>query len=82
MIRLKRLNGKDFVVNCDLIEFIEGTPDTVVTLVSGNRMVVRETVDEVIDKVVEYKRNTNPTLKVVEKRVIENEVSLETRDEK
>ncbi len=82
MIRLKRLNGKDFVVNCDLIEFIEGTPDTVVTLVSGNKMVVLETVDEVVGKVVEYKRNINPTLKVIEKRVIPEEVSLETRDEK
>ena len=75
MIRLKRLNGKEFVVNCDLIEFIESTPDTVVTLVSGNKFVVRESIEEVIDKVVQYKLNTNPTLKVIKK-----EISFETLD--
>ena len=70
MIRLKRLNSKEFVVNCDLIEFIESTPDTVVTLVSGNKVVVCESIEEVIDKVVEYKRNTNPTLKVIKKEIL------------
>ena len=70
MIRLKRLNSKEFVVNCDLIEFIESTPDTVVTLVSGNKVVVCESIEEVIDKGVEYKRNTNPTLKVIKKEIL------------
>ncbi|MGE5329250.1 MAG: flagellar FlbD family protein [Deltaproteobacteria bacterium] len=70
MIRLTRLNGKEFVVNCEMIEFLESTPDTVVTLVSNNKLVVIETIDEVIDKVIEYKRNINPTLKVIQKEIV------------
>ncbi|MGE5473458.1 MAG: flagellar FlbD family protein [Ignavibacteriales bacterium] len=70
MIRLKRLSGKEFVVNCDLIEFVESTPDTVVTLVSNNKIVVIETIDEVIDKVIEYRRKINSTLKVIQKEII------------
>jgi len=70
MIRLKRLNGKEFVVNCDRIEFLESTPDTVVTLISNNKIVVMETIDEVIEKVIEYRRRINSTLKVVQKEII------------
>jgi len=70
MIRLKRLSGKEFVVNCDMIEFLESTPDTVVTLVSNNKLVVIETIDEVIEKVIEYKRRINSTLKVVQKEIV------------
>ena len=54
MIRLTRLNGKEFVLNADLIKVLEETPDTVVTLVSGERMVVVEKADEVVARVVEY----------------------------
>jgi flagellar protein FlbD len=59
MISVKRLNGKDFVVNCELIEFLEETPDTVITLISGNKLVVTDSVDEVIKKIKEYKRSIN-----------------------
>lgn len=55
MIKVKRLNDKEFVVNGELIMYIEKTPDTVITLTTGQKIVVRETVDEVIDKVIEYK---------------------------
>ncbi len=55
MIKLTRLNGKDFVVNNDLMVFVEDTPDTVITLTSGQKVVVSETVDEVIEKVMKYK---------------------------
>lgn len=82
MIRLKRLNGKDFVVNCNMIEFIESTPDTIITLASGNKLIVCDSVDEVIGKVIEYYRNINPTLKVIEKAVKHEEVTLEVHDEK
>ncbi len=57
MIKLTRLNGKEFVVNADLIETIESTPDTVVTLVNEHRYVVKESVDDVVKKVMEYKRS-------------------------
>jgi flagellar protein FlbD len=56
MIILTKLNDKSFVLNSDLIEIIEDTPDTVITLSSGKKYVVKETVDECIDRIVEYKR--------------------------
>lgn len=55
MIKVKRLNGKEFVVNSDLIEFVEETPDTVISLTTGKKVVVQESVDEVIEKVIEFK---------------------------
>ena len=56
MIKVSRLNKVEFVVNADMIEFIEATPDTVITLISGKKIVVREGVEEVIDRVVAYKQ--------------------------
>jgi uncharacterized protein YlzI (FlbEa/FlbD family) len=56
MIQLTRLNKCPLVVNCDLIKFIENTPDTVLTLVSGEKVVVLEPLNVVIEKVVEFRR--------------------------
>lgn len=56
MIKLTRLNGAQVSLNADLVETIESAPDTTVTLVTGNRFLVRETVDQVIEKVVAYKK--------------------------
>jgi flagellar protein FlbD len=56
MIRLTRLNHAVLVVNCDLIEHIEMTPDTVISMTSGQRITVLETSDEVIGRVIEYRR--------------------------
>ena len=58
MIRLTRLNGTDVVINADLIEFVETTPDTLVTLITGKKIPVRETTDDVIGRVVAYRRAT------------------------
>lgn len=55
MIKVNRLNEKEFVINGELIMYIEKTPDTVITLTTGQKIVVKESVDEVIDKVIEYK---------------------------
>ena len=55
MIKVKRLNDKEFVVNSELILYIEATPDTIITLTNGQKIVVSESVDEVIDKVIKYK---------------------------
>lgn len=57
MIKVTRLNGREFVVNAELVQFLEETPDTVVTLVNHEKVVVKESVDEVIRRVVEYHRN-------------------------
>ena len=51
MIIVTRLHGASVAVNCDLIERVEASPETVVTLVDGSRYVVRESVAEIIDKV-------------------------------
>lgn len=59
MIKVKRLNDKEFVVNSELILYIEETPDTVITLTNGQKIVVTDSVDEVIDKVVNYKAKTH-----------------------
>lgn len=57
MIRLTRINGEQVVVNADLIEFVEMTPDTLVTLFTGKKIPVRESADEVIERVVSYRRS-------------------------
>lgn len=56
MIRLTRLNRAPIVLNSDLIEHIDVTPDTVVTLTTGQILRVRETADEVVDRIVEFRR--------------------------
>jgi len=56
MIRLHKLNGAEIVVNAELIESVEASPDTVLSLATGNRYLVKDSVQEVVDKVVEYKK--------------------------
>jgi flagellar protein FlbD len=56
MIGLTRLNGRPVVLNAELIETVESTPDTVVSLTSGKKFVVLESPDEVIERVVQYRR--------------------------
>lgn len=65
MIRLTRLNGEGIVLNSELIECIEATPDTVITTTSGRSMMVRESVDEVIQRVFEYRRSLTAQTRVV-----------------
>ena len=56
MICLTRLNGQGFVLNSELIKFLEETPDTVITLINGERVLVTEKIDDVIDRVIDYGR--------------------------
>jgi flagellar protein FlbD len=55
---LTRLQGQKIVINVDLIEFIESTPDTIITTSTGKKVMVQERVQDVIDKAVEYKRRS------------------------
>ena len=55
VIRVTRLNGEQFALNPDLIERVEGHPDTVAFLVDGTKYVVKETVDEVLQEIREYR---------------------------
>ena len=59
MIQLTRLNQTKFILNAVYIERIESTPDTVITLVSGKKTHVLETVEDVVDKVTAYYREIN-----------------------
>ncbi|HXQ47798.1 MAG TPA: flagellar FlbD family protein [Caulobacteraceae bacterium] len=56
MIALRRLNNQPIMVNAELIEQLETTPDTVVTLTSGNKLIVRDTMEEIQAKIIDYKR--------------------------
>jgi flagellar protein FlbD len=56
MIELTRLNNEKVVINADLIEFVESTPDTIVTTTTGKKVMVKESVKEVTDKAIEYRR--------------------------
>ncbi|HOQ37738.1 MAG TPA: flagellar FlbD family protein [Acetivibrio sp.] len=57
MIKLTRLNGTEFVLNCELIEVVEQTPDTVISTTNGKKFVVVENIDEIVKKVLHYKRS-------------------------
>jgi flagellar protein FlbD len=56
MIRVSRLDGFELVVNAELIELIETTPDTVLSLTTGKKLVVCETLDEVVRRVIAYRQ--------------------------
>ena len=62
MIKLTRLNQREVVINADMIEFVEETPDTLISLVSGKKVMVTEPVDLIINRVVEYRRSCNEPL--------------------
>lgn len=56
MIELTKLNRKKFLLNCDLIESVESTPDTLITLRNGKLYIVEEAPEEILHLVIEYKR--------------------------
>lgn len=67
MIALQRLNGQAFVLNVDLIETLESTPDTVIKLLNGKTLVAKNSVEDVVRKAIKYKQLCNQTLQVVNK---------------
>ncbi len=56
MILLTRMNGQSFVVNADKIRYVESTPDTVVCCDTGDRLMVRESLADVVQKAIDYAR--------------------------
>ncbi|MBQ9610644.1 MAG: flagellar FlbD family protein [Lachnospiraceae bacterium] len=56
MIEVTRLKGSKIIINAELIEMVEETPDTVITLTSGKKLIVAESSDEVVNLVINYKR--------------------------
>ena len=56
MVEVTRFNKEAIVVNADLIEMIEAAPDTVITMTTGKKLVVSESKEEIVDKVIKYKQ--------------------------
>lgn len=56
MIKLTRLDGEPFILNAELIQYVESRPDTFITLVGGERVVVSESADEVLHRAVHYQQ--------------------------
>jgi flagellar protein FlbD len=56
MIQLTRLNNSSLIVNSDLIKFIEQSPDTVITLLNSEKIIVRESAEQVLERIVEFRR--------------------------
>ena len=54
MIKLTRLDGEPFILNAELIKYVESRPDTFITLVAGDRIVVQESPDEVMQQTLQY----------------------------
>ena len=69
MIKVSRLNGEEYVLNSSLIETVEANPDTVISLTTGHKLVVRESVDEIIDEVIGYSARVNAAIKVIQSEV-------------
>ena len=61
MIELTKLQNAKIVVNAELIEFVESTPDTLITTTTGKKLMVKESVDDVIRMVIAYKRRCAST---------------------
>ena len=68
MIKVAKINGKEFVINAELIEMMESTPDTIVTLTTGRKLVLRDKLDDVINRVIAYRKAVTSTVSVIEKR--------------
>ena len=56
MVKLTRFNGREFIVNAELIKFVESTPDTIVTLRDGEKLMVKEAPETVVGRIIEYAR--------------------------
>ena len=56
MIQVTRLNDSKLVINADLIEFVEEIPDTIISLTNGKKIMVKENVNEIIEKVAQFRR--------------------------
>jgi flagellar protein FlbD len=67
MIILQRLNKEEFVLNADYIETLEATPDTVVTLTNGKKLMVKNSVEDIVKQVITYKQLCHQTIQVVKK---------------
>ncbi|MFW6007216.1 MAG: flagellar FlbD family protein [Halanaerobiales bacterium] len=66
MIEVNKINGDKIVINADLIESVQTTPDTIITLTNNKKILVEENVEEIIEKVILYRRKVFSHLQVIE----------------
>ena len=59
MIKVTRLNDVKLVINADLIELVEASPETIICLTTGKKIMVKQTIDEIIDRVADFKRKAS-----------------------
>ncbi len=59
MITITKLNNVEIIINSDLIECIEKNPDTTISMTTGRKIIARESVDEIIDRIVSFKKRLN-----------------------
>jgi flagellar protein FlbD len=72
MIKVTRLNDSELVINADLIEFVEAIPESIISLTTGKKIMVQETVDDIIDRVAEFKRRSGIRVKSPDTRPASN----------
>ena len=65
MIMLTKFQGKEFYINSDLIETIEETPDTMITLITGKKLTVQESPEEVLKRILDFRKNVVGTPRVI-----------------
>lgn len=56
MIKITKINDKEVVINCELIEMIESNPDTTITMTTGRKIIVRESVEDIVAKALAFKK--------------------------
>jgi flagellar protein FlbD len=81
MIRLTRLNHVPLILNSDLIEHIEVTPDTVISLTTGQKLMVLESADEVVERIRDFRRTVFEGLMRCPLKVAEDEYPSEGREQ-
>jgi flagellar protein FlbD len=83
MVQLTRLNNQSVMVNSDLIKFVEQAPDTLITLVNGEKFMVRENPEEIVQRIVEYRRSVFqgavPAWQQVTVQSLSNDLSVGTQ---
>jgi flagellar protein FlbD len=62
MIKVTRLNGQAIVLNADLIEFVEEIPDTIISLTTGKKIMVKENAEQIIDRVIAYRQRAGASV--------------------
>ncbi|MEI7989117.1 MAG: flagellar FlbD family protein [Chloroflexota bacterium] len=72
MIYVTRLNGKKFYINAELVQLVESTPDTVITLINGAKYIVKDSAEEIVQRILEYHQTVSGSKdKIMEARTSE-----------